>query len=109
MLKWDRTRPIISLIKIGAVFVVFVELALLLSGRWLLTETWAGRDFIPVPEGVTTLGGFDFGDGWPILQCTYWTGRSFQTVEYGDSRTAPPPECPLLTSSPDNGISSRII
>lgn len=84
-----------------------IELLLLVSGRWLLMGSESSsRPVDPGPwssEVSSELKEWAESNSrthWGQLHCTYWTGRSLQTLDYDESDGLLPVECPMLGQLP---------
>jgi hypothetical protein len=93
---WNRAEPIKSALLWVGGLILLVEAMLLIGGQWLLVDQdeSQGSDYhydryAPTPATRT----------WRILTCTYWTGRSTQTIEANGEYDPVPMECPFVTSA----------
>ena len=93
---WNRAEPIKSAAGWAVGLLALVEAILLLGGNWMLVDQneWEGNDaqfgrYVSVPATRT----------WRVLNCTYWTGRSTQTIEVSGEYNPVPKECPFITDA----------
>ena len=94
MKLWKRTEPLQSgLLWLIGVFVL-IELMLVISGKWVLVGQYEsiGDDAYYSPQFYSTPA----TRSWRTLNCTYWTGRSTQSVELSEEYEIAPRECPFL-------------
>ena len=93
---WNRAEPIKSAAAWAVGLLALVEAILLLGGNWMLLDQyeWEGNDaqfgrYVSAPATRT----------WRVLNCTYWTGRSTQTIEVSGEYNPVPKECPFITDA----------
>ena len=93
---WNRAEPLKS-VAIWAIGVfVLIEAILLLGGKWVLVDQdeWTGDNSYFGGRVVTPAT-----RSWRELRCTYWTGRSTQTIEASGEYNPVPLECPFITDA----------
>lgn len=90
---WDRREPLRSAALLLLIAIVALEAFLVMGGRWMLVgqREWQGDDAIYGEISVPA------SRSWRNLSCTYWTGRSVQTIEIDGQFTPAPRECPFIT------------
>lgn len=93
---WDRAEPLKSAAIWAVGVFALVEVILLFGGKWMLVDQdeTEGSDaqfgrYVSVPASRT----------WRVLDCTYWTGRSIQTIEVSGEYNPVPLECPFITDA----------
>lgn len=93
---WIRAEPIKSGMLWAVGLFALIEIALLLGGKWVLIDQseWEGSDaqfgrYVSTPATRT----------WRVLNCTYWTGRSTQTIEMSGEYDPVPMECPFINEA----------
>ena len=96
MKVWDRTRPLksIGLIAIG-VFFIF-EIGLLFSGKWMFVGQYRYESSDASGGGIFYIAATRT---WPLMDCTYWTGRSVQTITWDGEYTEIPTECAFIETA----------
>ena len=93
---WNRAEPIKS-VAIWAISVfVLIEAILLLGGKWVLVsqDEWEADNAYYGRYSSTPAT-----RSWRELRCTYWTGRSTQTIEASGEYHPVPLECPFITDA----------
>ena len=94
---WNRREPLKSALLWAIGLVVLSEGFLLLGGKWVLIDQ---------SDGIADdayYGGSGFAlpptRSWRVLDCTYWTGRSIQHVEFSEQYGSAPRECAFITEA----------
>lgn len=93
---WSRAEPLKSALLWTAALIMLSEAFLLLGGKWVLIDQSEGKgDDTQFFELVTVPA----TRSWRVLSCTYWTGRSTQTVEFSEEYGSAPRECPFVSDA----------
>lgn len=93
---WDRAEPLKSAAIWAFGVFALVEVTLLLGGKWVLI------DQVETEGSDAQIGHHVFVPAtrtWRVLDCTYWTGRSTQTIEATGEYNPVPLECPFITDA----------
>lgn len=99
MRLWNRTEPLKSTLLWAVALIVLLECFLILGGKWVLIDQSERVDDDSYVLGSRLGVVMPATRSWRVLNCTYWTGRSSQSVEFSEDYGSAPRECPFVTDA----------